>query len=132
MAHKYLEELRGYEPLFTDEELENDSRNERWRKQTEIYGFNDTETWDMDRTFYLWLYEHLRMYEEVASDIVDLNYHKFSFKGKKYTQLELIHLIMDKIKFYFSTEYDDFDGSHYNKIKEIGEIWAMLLPSMWW
>ena len=131
MGHKYLEELELYEPL--DNYIPpDDERRPIWEKEREVYGFDSRETWNLDHAFYLWLYEHLRMYQEKASEIVDLHYHKFTFKGITFSQIELIDEILTRLRFYFSERYDDFDERDIAFVKEIAEIWAIVLPAMWW
>ena len=104
-----------------------------FEKEREIYGFDSRETWSLDYVFYMWLYERLKMFVEIGGQVVDLNYHKFDFKGKEYTQLELINMMIERLESYFKKE-DLFVSSEeeYEPIKEIGEIWALVLPAMWW
>ena len=95
----------------------------------------------------MWLYERLKMYVEIGGQIVDLNYHKFTFKEKEYTQLELINMMLERLEYYFKEDAIDnkkdeyrkqgmniveADNKAYEPVIEIGEIWAILLPSMWW
>lgn len=130
MNHKYLEELNlpadsghfyQFEPAFYSERLQ---------KEKETYGFDSRETIDMDVTFMLWLYEHLRMYVDTAKDIVNLGYpNRCEYEGKKYTQLELIKKMLDGIKRYFAAENDK---EAYAELREVANIWAYILPFMWW
>ena len=132
MAHRYLEELNN--PDVYPYSLVNldDERQEHWKHQQEEFGFDDSETWCLYHSFYAWLYERLRMYVDVCDDVIDLNFHKFDFKGKEYTQLELINMILERLKYYFSDDYDDFNVEDARYIHEIGEIWAIILFAMWW
>ena len=41
-------------------------------------------------------------------------------------------MILERIRFYFSEDYDDFNAKHNLYVYEIGEIWALVLPAMWW
>ena len=130
MGHKYLEELETY--AGPNWGLKEDEREEKWLEEERTYGFNSTETWDLDSAFYLWLYERLRMYMDVASEIVNLHYHTFIFKGHKFYQDELIQMMIERLQFYFSEEYNEYDADDFAYVKEIGEIWAVVLPAMWW
>ena len=130
MGHKYLEELETYEGSYWG--LKNDERKEKWDEEERTYGFNSTETWSLDSAFYLWLYERLRMYMDVASEVVNLHYHKFTFKGKEFYQDELIEMMIERIQFAFSEEYNEYNADDFAYVKEIGEIWAVVLPAMWW
>lgn len=133
--HKYLDELNLCPDniWFMDGgSLSNDSRIPVWRKEREEYGFDSRETWDLRSVFYIWLYERLRMYIDYASKIVNLNYYHFTYKDKEYTQREMIELILDRIRFFYSEEFDDLNEEHVNKTSEIEEVWAMIVHAMWW
>lgn len=110
---------------------EQDPRAETWAKEREIYGFDSRETWSLDTTFYLWLYEHLQMFKDY-SKIVDLGYHTFKYEGQEYTQEQLIDMMLERIRFCFSDEYDQNDPERYNYVHEIEKIWVIVLPAMWW
>jgi len=131
MGRKYLDDIgEDYSWVWKPEGSE---RDELFEKEREIYGFDSRETWSLDYVFYMWLYERLKMYIEYAGEIVNLNFHKFIYKEKEYTQLELINMMIERLEFYFK-KGDSFDLSEeeYEFIKEIGEIWALVLPAMWW
>ena len=131
MGRKYLDDIgEDYSWVW---EPEGSERDELFEKEREIYGFDSRETWSLDYVFYMWLYERLKMYIEYAGEIVNLNFHKFVYKEKEYTQLELINMMIERLESYFKKE-DLFVSSEeeYESIKEIGEIWALVLPAMWW
>lgn len=131
MGRKYLDDIgEDYSWVWKPEGSE---RDEIFEKEREIYGFDSRETWNLDCVFYMWLYERLKMFVEIGGQVVDLNYNKFDFKGKEYTQLELINMMIERLESYFKKE-DLFVSSEeeYEPIKEIGEIWALVLPAMWW
>ena len=48
------------------------------------------DCWDLEYTFFKWLEERLPVYLKEGGAFVDLEYHKFEFRGKEYTQKELI------------------------------------------
>ena len=131
MGRKYLDDIGDdYSWVW---EPEGSERDELFEKEREIYGFDSRETWSLDYVFYMWLYERLKMYIEYAGEIVNLNFHKFVYKEKEYTQFELINMMIERLESYFKKE-DLFVSSEeeYEPIKEIGEIWALVLPAMWW
>lgn len=131
MGRKYLDDIgEDYSWVWKPEGSE---RDELFEKEREIYGFDSRETWNLDCVFYMWLYERLKMYKEYAGEIVNLDFHKFVYKEKEYTQLELINMMIERLESYFKKE-DLFVSSEeeYEPIKEIGEIWALVLPAMWW
>lgn len=131
MGRKYLDDIgEDYSWVWKPEGSE---RDELFEKEREIYGFDSRETWNLDCVFYMWLYERLKMFVEIGGQVVDLNFHKFVYKEKEYTQLELINMMIERLEYYFKRE-DLFVSSEeeYEPIKEIGEIWALVLPAMWW
>ena len=85
--------------------------------------------------------------ENSDRQMVDLNFHKFNYKEKEYTQLEMINMMLERLEYYFNEDAFDNKVDEYRKqgidileannkayepIKEIGEIWAIVLPAMWW
>lgn len=109
---------------------DSDERQERWKKQREMYGFDDRETWNLDFVFYLWLYERLKMFLDVT--IIDLDFPRFEYNGKEYTQRQMIDMMIERLEFYFCKEYNDWNTEHVDYVLEIGKIWATVLPAMWW
>lgn len=135
MSHKYLEELKLSEDdmWFLDDSWEKDEdRKKKWKAERQEYGFDSRETWDLDAAFYLWLYERIRMYVDCASGLINMDYHTIEFKGATYTQIEVINMILERVRFYFSPEYKDYVIEHTQQIKEITELWGLVLPMMWW
>ena len=130
-GHAYLDELEG-EALPYSYYHPEDRRADNWLKEREVCGFDSTETWALESTFYSWLYEHLRMYVDHASGIVNLDFHEFIYKGTTYTQIEIIEMILVRIRFYFSEDFDFLEEDDIAYVKEIGELWALVLPAMWW
>ena len=66
MAHKYLNDIlpKGKTPY--DFELDDEIRNQKWKKEREECSFDERETWNLDFTFFCWLYERSRKYKEVS------------------------------------------------------------------
>lgn len=122
MERKYLDDLP-----FTDRPdlwNPNDGRQDEWKQQRDIYGFDEREIWSMDLTFFCWLYERLKFYKECAS--FDLNYHQIDYKGVIYTQGELIDEMIKLLENYFNAP------SKYDKeVNEVAFMWATIMPLMW-
>ena len=84
-----------------------------------------------------WFYEVTSEYVEEASKIVNLNFHKLEYNGKEYTQLELIHLFLDKVKYILVNGDELFltqeaSNNEDTLIQEVYDIWSVLSPHMWW
>lgn len=129
MGRKYLNDI-GVKDTIMD--LTDDPRKNIWEKEIKKYGFAAYETWAMDCFFYAWLYERLKMFLEV--NCIDLNYHKFEYEGKEYTQLELINKMIYGCEVYFKNNYDDLSSPEEDikAVNDIAKIWAIVLPAMWW
>lgn len=109
---------------------EDDVRQEQWVKEREEYGFDERETWALNFSFYLWLYERLKRFVDVCC--IDLDYHKFQYNWAEYTQRQMIDMMIERLEFSFKPEYNDFDEKQYTYVSEIEKIWAIVLPAMWW
>lgn len=130
MKRKYLDDLgiKDRHDLWNP----NDNRQSIWQRQRREYGFDERETWSLDSAFYLWLYERLKMYLEYASRVVNLDFHEFIFKGEKYTQKQLIDMMIERLENYFANKYDTESEEESSRLDEVAEIWALVLPAMWW
>lgn len=122
MNRKYLDEIRFIDR--PDLWNPNDRRQEAWELQRNKYGFDEREIWSMDLTFLCWLYERLMFYRQHAA--FDFNYHQIEYKGKIYTQGELIDEMIRRLENYFkhSAEYDE-------DVDEVAFMWAGIMPLMW-
>ena len=96
MAHKYLENIlpKGKSPY--DFECDDEIRNQKWEKEREQYGFDERETWNLDFTFFCWLYERLKKYKEVSP--VDLSCKIVKVNNEEKTLEEWINLMISNSK----------------------------------
>jgi len=133
---KYLNDIGVV--LISTENMKNSKRAEKFKEQREIYGFDERDTWSLDFTMRALLYERLKMYFDIADQVINLNYHTITYKNIEYTQreliLELIYLLEDVIKKEDeSCFYDEQDKlNFYDSCNEVWQIWALLEPAMWW
>ena len=109
-----------------------DKRQAQWQSERDTYGFDERETWDLQFTFFLWLYERLKMYVFAASPNIDLNHHRFVYNETSYTQQQMIDMMLERLEFYFSDKYQRYDQEQQPYIEEIAKLWATVLPAMWW
>jgi len=129
MAHKYLDDIGVTDTPWNWRKED----SFRWRHERQVYGFDGRECWGLDSTFYLWLYEHLMKYLEDAEPVVDLTWNKFKYNGKTYSQRELIDMMLERLKVWFTDDdFNEFDEESYKWLHEIEAIWAVVLPAMWW
>lgn len=126
---KYLDDLgipiNEYGTNFMSDD---DPRKEDWSKERKEYGFDNRETWNLDRIFIEWIYTRVMMYKEYT--IVATSFHKITYKGNEITQGQA----MDKILELAKEILLDMDNNKlfYNNSREICDIWKEVLPYMWW
>ena len=94
------------------------------------------ETWNLDWEFFRWVNSRFKQYRKDASDIVDLEFYKFKYKGKEYTQLELINRIIkltNKLidEDYFMGKLEEAEEIEKTK-DEVFDIFKLIFFSMWW
>lgn len=81
------------------------------------------ECWNLDYELVKWLNVHLKVYKNDASRIVDLEYDKFKYKKKEYTQLEIIDRLIEITDFLLGSQaYDymnDFNIVNVSTVKTI-------------
>ena len=105
------------------------------------YEPNVKETFSLDMTILAYLYEHLVMYKEAASGIVNLNYHKFSINGDILTEEQCINRILDDIRVILSIEdsnyisVEDFkkkDRIITEKKNDLFDVLKVCFWTLWW
>lgn len=110
-----------------------DKRNNKWKKERKKYGFDVRETWSLNYTIKLFLYERLCMYNDV--NIVDTDYHKFDINGEQLTFQQCIDLMIEGLE--LDLTLDEFDEKRKdkeveNKINNYMHILAECLDCLWW
>ena len=106
-----------------------DERQTQWEKEREEYGFDEREIWNLDYTFYCWLYERLKMYTEKAC--INLENHTFKYKGETLTQKQCINKMLEGLEIILTKEEYNLTEADLIKINDIPHIWALVLSCMW-
>ena len=131
MKHKYLIDNKIPHGLYKPRK--DDDGIPKWKEQREVYGFDERETWNLKEFSLGWMYEHIKMYMDVCD--VDLDYAKFKYKEKTLSQKEILDRICKDIELYFDAQFS-FDPDEWEKrvsyLNEIGTLWGLVLPAMWW
>lgn len=126
---KYLDDLglkiTEYGTNFMPDE---DPREESWEKEREEYGFDNRETWNLDRIFIEWIYTRVMMYKEYS--IVDTSFYKIQHNGETITHGEAMDKILDLAK-QILLDTDNYE-LWYENSREICDLWKEILPLMWW
>lgn len=124
MRRKYLDDIGA-----TDRPDLWDDCNEH-KEQRKLYGFDGRELFDMQHSFYLWLYERLKMWTEI-DPYIDQSLHEFLYNGKVYNQKELIQMMLYRLDFYLSKDYSRSNKENFEYVSEVGDMWSIVMPTMW-
>ena len=104
--------------------------------QRRVRGWSDDETWNLDYEFIKWVNSRFKKYKEKAIGTVDLEYHKFKYKRKEYTQLQLIDRVIELTDEILTDKYWDLiytDAERLEKNKdEVFDIFKLIYGVMWW
>lgn len=152
--HKYLKEI-GVTPVqysYIEKEfpgifqrIKGRIRRRKYQRTQIRTGFNPAETWDLERSFYQWLYEGLRSYIDYASEVIDLDaeWIPLEYMGKSYTQRQFIELLLEKLELVLCSDVDwqyapspqeilDEYKRHQDLGNEIHDMWKILAPYAGW
>ncbi|WP_145413413.1 hypothetical protein [Paenibacillus xylanexedens] len=110
-----------------------DKREDKWKSEREEYGFDSRETWSLNYSFKLWLYERLQMYDEI--NIVDTSFHKFTYKEELITFQECIDRMIEGLK--LDLTLDEYDPERKldeckNKITDVLPLFCICCEYLWW
>lgn len=125
---KYLEDINmAEEPpnLWCSD----DERQPKWEKERAEYGFDEREIWNLNYTFYCWLYERLKMFIERAC--VNLENHTFEYKGETLTQRQCVDKMLEGLEIVLIKQADEFTEEDWIKFEDITHIWALVIHDMW-
>lgn len=134
MGRKYLEEL-NIKDEFPWEWNKNDDRQKYWEEQRKEYGFDERDTWSLDYTMDLLLYERLCMYKEYVTGFIDLTFHKFTLKDEELTLGECLDRMIEGLR--LNLTLDDYDEKRKEEstaklISEVYDIYALCHRALWW
>ena len=91
------------------------------------------ECWNLDYELIKWLNEHLKIYKEDASKIVDLQFYKFKHNKQMYILGDMIDRCINMTD-YLLKDYDRFSyDKNTEKYKnEIYDIFKKIHWHLWW
>jgi len=113
------------------------NRHDWLRKFKYLHKIKPQEVYDFDIVLACYLLERMKQYRQDATKVVDLNYSKFTYNDKEYSQLELIDMIIEKLEFYFTKiDYSinsfEQDQEHNKAAQEAIRMIAEIFPALWW
>lgn len=91
----------------------------------------DRDCWNLDMSFIKWLEPRLKQYLKRGGKVVDLTYHKFVVMEVEKTQEEWINEMILLCDYLLNDNNWCNDGYKY-KMHYLCEIWAAVMPAMWW
>ena len=126
--HYYLDKL-GVE--YPDRWLPNDAREKQWKKERKKYGFDSRETWSLDSTMFMWLYEHLKLFMKHADQVINLNFHVIEVDGVSRTLREWILICLEHLE-QVVQHYGNLKEETLERTDEIMKILSRIYPLLWW
>ncbi len=144
--NKYNKKLRSFRKLDPGEAStvpntldKDDKRIKLFMKQRKKYRFDERETWSLDYTSVVWLYEHIRMYLDIGGDTIDLERPlpadmkkdiEKEADGLK-TQKDVLEYICELIEKWDKENSKNVEKGWKYAQKAI-RLYAVILPAMWW
>ena len=91
------------------------------------------ECWDLDYTMIDWLIEHLKVFEEDASKCINMEFHKFEYKGEIVPFGVLLSKLIDKL-IELRTLMDELrEPDRAEELKnEAFELLSLIFWCLWW
>lgn len=142
---RYYKNLKGINSLtcIPNTPVNNLSNGEKNAilKSRKKYGYAAGETYSLDYTAAIWLYEHLRMLQEIGGRIVDYNWEHGAFteeEKKVFLELnispktdnEIFNYICEHIEKAF--EDDLSDEGYIENLTKAFKLWSVTFSRAWW
>lgn len=127
---KYLEDIGILPENMPENWNELDGRHEEWVKERTVYGFDERDTWDLGYTLELFLYERLKMYNEV--NCIDTKSHCFSYHAQLLTLQDCIDRMLEGLAIKLTDGNFHKDPDKCKKVDSIYEILALCVDFLWW
>lgn len=130
MARKYLDDIGMSSESRPENWALDNPRRDLWEKEREIYGFDQRETWGLDDTILIFLYERLMMYKE--KNILDLTFHQREYKGKTMNMEEALDLMIEGCRIAVLKHISERNNEDREKVKRVFELLAIWYEELWW
>lgn len=78
------------------------------------------ESWNLDFQLIKWLNEHLKVYVQESIKAVDLEFHKFKYKNKELTQIEIMNRLIEITDMLLNNE--PYNWGNYDRLITAKEI----------
>ena len=129
MKRKYLDDAGITDRWDTWDLGENGpERIKKYKKIRKETGVDPREIWNLDYTFYCWLYERLAAYKPNCKRFVDEKQYKF--QNNIYTQEEMIDMMLEKLEDILKAD-SHIIGNRETEEDEILELFVKTIKSLW-
>lgn len=91
----------------------------------------DRECWNLNTSFIEWLEPRLKLYLKRGGKVVDLTYYKFTIRELEKTQEDWVKEMITLCD-YLLDDNNGFEVDYKEKMQYLCEIWAAVVPCMWW
>lgn len=129
----YLDGIPGYEPVETwglEDPAKVPERLRTWKAQQARYGFDSRSTWSLDTAVLELTYERLRMYRDIASSKISMDFHYFGWAGGRITQGQALDLLIGFAETALSAEVEELESAA--ATGKFWDLWAIVHRVMWW
>lgn len=126
-GHAFLEEVNAD---FFQYGMLNDARQENWKQEREMFGFDSRETWALDFCFLSWLYERLRFFHQCNNIATESEFEKFEIDGTKVSLQESIDTMIADCKYLMT--HDDFKPDYHPTFDRLLKYFSETIRRLWW
>lgn len=96
----------------------------------ENWGLDEKDTWNLDKTMLVFLYQKLNHYKHVTN--TDMEYHTFTnFNLKEVTELEIVEEILEDIRVLYNDTEDNYHTKNITTMRVFHNI-GQVFHNLWW
>lgn len=105
----------------------------KFKFQKVLYGFDESDVYDLDHTMKCLLYERLIRYKKDAFKMINGSYHSIEILGIEYTHEEWVDILISLLEDTLSDDSPDMSWNDETLTdRAIWRIWQHIHPAMWW
>ena len=120
MKHKYLQELNLMrESIFPFGESDYPEMDPR-------------DTFSLDHTLALWLYERLRYLQEEASQVVDYTFYTFEIGGEQLTEMQCMERMIEDCRILIVSDYYEEEDKIVAAKDDLFKVLSKVYFALWW
>lgn len=130
---KFIDELIEEAPVSVPEDEEYEAI---WREERDVYGFDNRDIWDLDRTMTQLLYERLKLYEE-ETDFLDHESIFITVDGEERTAAYIMNRLLELGKDIIVAQENGHilstkdEETVFEKQKEFWSLWGQSFYIFW-